>query len=99
LISNEDWEDLSCSNIKNIFQLDKNNNYWLANFFIYPKIRGEWYWKKCFKYFLDITKHKKFYLYTDENNLIARKIYSKFMKEIWLFENKKIIYLRNNNEK
>ena len=40
-----------------------------------------------------------FYLYTDKQNLIARKIYSKVMKEIWLFENKKIIYLKKTNEK
>ena len=94
LILNEDWEDKNCCDIKDIFQLDDNYNYWLANFFIYPEFRWKWYWKKCFENLLSITKDKNFYLYTDKNNEIARKIYSKYMKEIWTFENKKIIYLR-----
>jgi len=99
LISNEDWEDLNWSNIRKNFQLDKENNYWLANFFIYPEFRWKWYWKECFNEFVYITNNKDFYLYTDKQNLIARKIYSKVMKEIWVFENRKIIYLKEKNEK
>ena len=93
LISNEDWEDDNCKNIKDIYQKQKENQYWLANFFIYPEFRNKWYWNKCFLKLLDITKDKDFYLYTDKNNKIARKIYSKYMQEIWDYENK-IIYFR-----
>ncbi len=93
LISNEDWEDINCKNIKDIYQKQKENQYWLANFFIYPEFRNKWYWNKCFLKLLDITKDKDFYLYTDKNNKIARKIYSKYMQEIWDYENK-IIYFR-----
>jgi len=99
LISNEDWEDKLCKDIKDKYQLDKDNVYWLANFFIYPEYRKKWYWNKCFNKILNLTKNKSFYLYTDKNNIPARKIYSKHMNEIWIYNNEKIIYLREDNEK
>jgi hypothetical protein len=96
IISNEDWEDVKCSDIKKEFQTEKTNEYWLANFFIYPEFRGVWYWNKCFKLIFDFLnkKNKSFYLYTDESNF-ARKIYSKYMKKINIMTYKewnKIIY-------
>ena len=99
IVSNEDWEDLSCSDIKNKFQIENTNEYWLANFFIYPKFRWKWYWNKCFKYILDFlnTTNKSFYLYTDESNF-ARKIYSKYMKELAIMNYEKwtkIIYKKS----
>jgi len=96
LILNEDWENSECNDIKNKFQKTNDNVYWLANYFIYPEFRWKWYWIKCFEELLNITKEKDFYLYTDIDNY-ANKIYSKFMDKIWVFEDKKNVYLKSNN--